>query len=122
MEAAGGVDDDDVGAAGLGGADGVVGYAGGVAAHFLLHDGHADALAPDDELLYGGRTEGVGGAEHDAQSGLLELVGELADGGGLAHSVHADYHDDVGLLAFGDFEAFGLLVAAEGEELCDFLL
>ncbi len=65
MEAAGGVDDEDVGVAGLGGGAGVVERGGGVAALFGFDDLDVGALGPDFELLDGGGAEGVGGAEED---------------------------------------------------------
>jgi len=65
----------------------------------LLDDGYVCALAPDFELLDGGCAEGVGSAKHYFLAGFLELVGELADGGGFADSVYAYDHDDVGCSA-----------------------
>ncbi len=65
VEAAGGVDDEDLGAARLGGGAGVVERGGGVAALLGLDDLDAGACGPDFELLDGGGAEGVGGAEQD---------------------------------------------------------
>ena len=63
MEAAGGVDDEDLRAASFGGGAGVEEGSGGVSALLGLDDGDARALRPDLELLDGRGTEGIGGAE-----------------------------------------------------------
>ena len=67
VEAAGGVDDDDVGAAGAGGVDRVVGDRAGVGALFAADQLGAGALGPRFELLGGGGAVGVGGGEDDAR-------------------------------------------------------
>ncbi len=96
VEAAGGVDDEDLGGTGFGGGAGVVERGGGVAALPGLDDGDVGAGGPDLELLDGGGAEGVGGAEQDGTSLSGEVGGELAGGGGLAGAVDADHHDDLG--------------------------
>ncbi|MNN93142.1 hypothetical protein D3C81_2115330 [compost metagenome] len=63
------------------------------------------ALAPHLQLLDGGGAEGVAGGEHDLLAILLQLLRQLADGGGLAHAVHADHEDHVGL-ALIDLQRF----------------
>ena len=96
VEAAGGVDEEDAGGAGLGGGEGVEERGGGVAALAGLDEVDAGALGPDFELLDGGGAEGVGGAEQDGLAFAAVERGELAAGGGLAGAVDADHHDDFG--------------------------
>ena len=49
--------------------------------------------APDLELLDGRGAKRIGGAQQHRSLLVLEAVGQLADGGGLAGSVHADHQD-----------------------------
>lgn len=79
-----------------------------VGAHFLLDDGHAYALAPDIELLDGSSAECVGSTEIHLFAVLLELVCQLADGGGFAHTVYANNHYDVWRVGQSRFERHGL--------------
>ncbi|CAM2148209.1 hypothetical protein PT2222_10431 [Paraburkholderia tropica] len=73
---------------------GVEDHRGRVAA-FLLHDRHVVALAPDGELLARGGAERVAGGQQHALVEALQMLGELADAGGLARAVHArDHHDE----------------------------
>ncbi|MCY1414227.1 hypothetical protein D9M71_296700 [compost metagenome] len=58
------------------------------------------ALAPHLQLLDGGGAEGVAGGEHDLPALQLQLLRQLADGGGLADAVHADHQDHVGIALF----------------------
>ena len=94
VEAAGGVDDEDLGPAGFGGGAGVVEGGRGVATLLGFDDLDAGALGPDFELLDGGGAEGVGGAEQHATVLGGEVRGELARGGGFAGAVDPDHHDD----------------------------
>ena len=64
----------------------------------LTDDGYIHTLGPDLQLFDSGSTEGITCTQHDGVALLLELVGELTDGGGLPYPVHPDDHDDVGLL------------------------
>src|SRR5579885_2933506 len=91
VETAGGVNDDGIGFAGLGGGDRVEDDGGRVGAGFLLDDFYAVALRPDFKLLDGG------GAENDAVPLLAEAVCELADAGGLAGAIDADDENDAGI-------------------------
>ena len=50
----------------------------------------AGALAPDFQLVNGGRAEGVTGRQHHAFALLAPLLCQLAGGGGLARPVDAD--------------------------------
>ena len=105
MQTAGGVDYNHLGALCFGRAYSVESHGGGVAAHLLLHDRHAHALAPDVKLLYRGCAERIGCAKHHLVACLLVLVSQLADGRGLAYAVDADNHYDVWLaLGVGYFE------------------
>ena len=95
VQAAGGVDDDDVGLLLDAGLDGVERDGGGVGAVLVGADGgHPDPGAPRLELVGSGSAEGVGGAEDDVLVLGDEHAGELADGRGLAGAVDADDEDD----------------------------
>ena len=50
----------------------------------------AHALGPDLQLLDGRRTEGIGRGDHDLFALHAGAMGQLGDGGGLAHAVDAD--------------------------------
>ena len=99
VQAAGGVDDDHVGAARFGGGQRVEDDGGGIGAGFLLDHFDAVALRPDFELLDGGGAKGVGGAEHHAASFLAQAIRELADAGGFAGAVDADDENDARIVA-----------------------
>ena len=80
---------------GLGGFAGVVRDGGGIGAHLVLDDLHADAIRPDRELIDGRGAEGVAGADHHLLVHLvLQQPGELGDAGGLARAVDAGDEDD----------------------------
>ena len=70
----------------------------------MLHNRDAYPFGPDLELADGSGTEGVGSTEHDFLACLLEVVGQFTDGGGLAHAVYANDHDDIRLLVGRDVE------------------
>ena len=97
MQASGGIGDQHVDAAGLGGLHRVEDHRGGVGAGVLGDHRDAVALAPDLQLLHGGGAEGVAGGQHDLLALELQLLRQLADGGGLAHAVHPDHQDHIGL-------------------------
>ena len=73
-------------------------HGSGVGALTLLDARHAYPIRPNLQLTDGSGTEGIGSAEHDLLARLLEVVRQLADGGGLAHTVHAYYQYDIGLM------------------------
>ena len=77
----------------LGGFQAVVQDGAGVGACLLPDHGAARPLAPDDELLGRRRAKGVGGAEQHAAAFRRQTSGQLPDGGGLPHAVHADHQD-----------------------------
>ena len=74
VQPAGGVHDQHVEAAGLGLFAGVVGHAGRVAALLVLDDLAAEPLAPDGQLLDGGRPEGVAGGHHHLLAVVLAIA------------------------------------------------
>ncbi len=92
-QAAGGVSQDDVDAARLGGGDGVEDDRRRVAA-VLGDDRHVVAFTPGLQLLPRCRPEGIAGSQQNALALILEILGQLADGGGLAGPVDAGDHDD----------------------------
>ncbi len=97
VEAAGGVDEDEVARAGAGGSDGVVNDGTGVGAFLMANEMAPGALGPDFDLFGGGGAEGVCGGEEDFPAGGGVAGGELAGGGGFAGAVDADEEDDAGL-------------------------
>ena len=92
------VDDHDAPTARDAGADGVVGDGGRIRAAGRAHEVGARALRPRLELLRRRCPEGVGGPDHDARTGLVQLVGQLADRRRLAGPVDA-HDEDHGRLA-----------------------
>lgn len=120
VEAASGVDDDDIGLFGDGGLEGVVGHGGGVGVHALLDDGDTYAVGPKLKLLDGGGAEGVGSTEHDAFAGLFVLVSEFGNGGCFANAVNPYNKNDVGMSRKRGIEIFGEVAAVLVEEGGDF--
>ena len=107
LQAASGIGDQHVSPAGAGSLDGVINDGSGVGTGVLGNHRNVVALTPHLQLLDGGSTEGIASGQHHALALGLELLGQLADGGGLADAVHADHQDDVRLLAGVDHQ--GLL-------------
>ncbi len=96
MQPAGGIDQEHVRSLGPGLLQGVEGEACGIGAGRSLDHGAAGALAPDLELLDRGRPEGVAGRQQHPLAAGRELLGELADRGGLAGAVDAADQDHLG--------------------------
>ncbi len=94
LQAAGGVDQHDVAAVGLGGGDGFEREARRIGARRARHHRGAGALAPDFQLLYCRGAEGVAGDQHHRLAVGAESGGELADGRGLAGTVDAGDEND----------------------------
>ncbi len=94
LQAAGGIDQNDVGVFRLGCADGIEGKTRRVGTRRAGFDGGAGPLAPDLELIDGRGTECIARHQHDAFSLGAEFGGELADGGGLAGAVDAGHQND----------------------------
>ena len=72
-------------------------YRAGIRALMLPHDIHAGTARPDLQLVGGRRTERIAGAQQDLFALILQLLGQLADGCGLAHAVDADDQHHGGL-------------------------
>src|SRR3954471_7707853 len=99
VQAAGGVDDDDVDLLLDARLDGVKRHGSRVGAVLVgAHGGDADPGTPRLELVGGGGTEGVGGTEEHLAVLGHEDAGELPDGRRLAGAVDPDDEDDRGAL------------------------
>ena len=115
VEAAGGVDQEHVGAPGPGRGQAVEGDRGRVGALLVADHRGADAVGPDGQLLGGGGPEGVGGGQHRLLALLGQGQGQLAHGGGLAGAVDADdQHDPWSLLVGEQVEGEGPVRGADG--------
>src|SRR4051794_29650074 len=90
MEAARGVDDDDIRLARARGGDRVEDDRARIGAGLLLDEVRAGALRPHTELLDGRRTKGVARSEHDLPALVGETTRQLSDRRGLARAVDAD--------------------------------
>ncbi len=94
LQAAGGIDDDHVGAGGQATVDRAERDGPRIGVRRTGDDLAAGALAPHLELLDGRSAERVGRGEHDLQAeGGAQVVTELAGARGLARAVHADHED-----------------------------
>src|SRR5208337_1650115 len=117
MEAACGVHDYRVRAAGFCCGHGFEDYRGGIGAGFLLDDFDAVALGPYLELFDGRGPEGVGGAENHAAAVLTEAVGELADAGGFTGTIYAHDENYTGIFAIGGaYQFWRIAVDIQGAE------
>lgn len=96
MEAAGGVDQEHVGVAALGGRERVEDDGAGVGALLVGDDIGADDVAPRLELLDGRGTECVSGGDHHLLALFAIGLRELGDARRLAGAVDANDEDDVG--------------------------
>ena len=101
VQAAGGVNDEDINAACGGRLERVVGDGGSVGAGALGDDRDVVACAPGLELFNGGGAEGIACGKHDFFAFLLEVTRQFADGGGFARAVDAGHEDDKRLGAAG---------------------
>ena len=90
LQAAGGIHKEDVHLFGQGAIHGFVGHGGRIGTGGAGMEERAHALGPDLQLLDGRRTEGVGRGDHDLFALHAGTMGQLGDGGGLAHAVDAD--------------------------------
>jgi hypothetical protein len=91
-QAAGGVGQHHVAAAGTAGADGIEAHRRRIAT-FLADDLDLVAVGPHRELLSGGCAEGVGSREEHLGVQVGQMARQLADAGGLAGAVDAGHHD-----------------------------
>ena len=73
------------------------------------HQGYSGSIRPGGQLLHRSSTECVRGGDHDAATCIGQKLGELSDGGGLAHTIHADDHHHGGSLG----EAEGWVIFRE---------
>ena len=94
-QASGRVTDDNVNAAGFGGAHRIKNNGGGVAARLRNHFDTV-ALAPDGELLARGGAERVACCENDGLTFLGKEFGQFADCCRFACAVNPRHHDDEG--------------------------
>ena len=113
--AAGGIHDQVVVAVGFGVVQGLLRYIHRGDLVPQGEHGHADLLAQDLQLAYGGRTVHVAGGQQRPFVLVFEVEGDLPGGGGLAAALQAGHEDDRGRLG-GDVE-LGLTAAHEGGEL-----
>ncbi|MND54073.1 hypothetical protein D3C80_451250 [compost metagenome] len=98
VQAASGVGDQHVDATGLGGLYGIEDHRSGVGAGVLGDHRDLVTLAPYLQLLDRSGTEGVASSQHHFLAFELQLLGQFADGGGLAGAVHTDHQDHIGLV------------------------
>ena len=103
------IDEHHIGIVGNGRTDRIISHRGRIATHLLLHYWHTNTFAPDTELLNGSCTECIGSTKIDLLTSLLELIGQLADGGGLSHTIHTHNEYHVGLMVGRQLEAFGIV-------------
>ena len=82
---------------GLGGGNGVEHHRRRVGSLMLPDDIHPGPSGPDLQLIRCRRTEGIRRAQQHLFPVVLHLMGQLADGGGFAHTVDADHQNDAGL-------------------------
>ena len=99
------VDDDNVGILRHSGFHRVESHRSGVGTLTLLNNGHTYPLSPNLQLRNSSRTESVGSTKHDLLARLLKVVGQLADGGSLAHAVHANDHNHIRFLVSGNLKS-----------------
>ena len=99
MQAACGVGNDHVVAAGGGGLDGVKDDRRRVGTFSGLHDGHPCAVSPDLQLLAGSSTEGIARSQHHPLALPGVVIGQFGNAGGLAHAVDPNDQNDGGLAA-----------------------
>ena len=90
VQAAGGVDDDDVASLPVGRLDRVVRHRRGVCAAVRADERRRRAIGPDLELLLRRSAERVSRSQHDGVTVLTKPLGELADRRRLSRPVDAD--------------------------------
>lgn len=87
MEATGGINQEKIGAFSARSFKSAIGKPRRIGTLPAAHHRHAHPLAPDRELLHSCGAEGVARREQNRQPGVFGLLGELADGRGLAGAV-----------------------------------
>ena len=89
----GGVHDQYIRAARLGGLQGVERHRRRIRAGLLGDDRDTGAFTPGFELFHGRGSEGIGRRQHDLMAVLFQTIRQLGDRGGFAGAVDADGHD-----------------------------
>ena len=92
VQATSGIDDHDIGALCFGRLQRIKSHTCRVGTHALLYDRNANAVGPNDELVYGSCSKGVGGTQNYLESGLFHLVSKFANGSGFAYAIDAHNH------------------------------
>ena len=93
MQTACGIDDDHIAALGLGRLDTVKHNGGGIRTLLLADNSSTAALSPNFQLIGCGRTESIAGNQQNILAFIHQAGGNLADGGGLTHTVNTDDQD-----------------------------
>src|SRR5579864_597911 len=104
LEAAGGIDDENVDALRSCLLHSIKYDPCRIAAFLARNDRSFDPVAPDHQLLDRGRPEGVTGCQQHSIILFLEPVAELADGGRLARAIDANDQDHVRTRKAPDFQ------------------
>ena len=120
--AAGGVGQHEFDIAGLGGGHRVKDHAAGVGAGLGVDEFGPAALAPQLQLVNGGGAEGVAGGQQHLAALPHQARGQLADGGGFAHPVHAHKEVDRGVDDVTIEGGFRLLVKSAPDGLLQAVL
>ena len=94
MKPAGGIHNQKVRLAGLGGLYAVKHYAGRVGPLLMPNDGALCTPRPYLQLVRRRRPEGIRRAKHNGAAKSLKPKRQLTDGGGLAHAVYADHQNN----------------------------
>ena len=121
MKASSSINQHHVGTVRLGALQGIEGHAGRVGTHLLLHHRHPYSLTPDADLLHGSGTEGISSTEIHFLASLLKLIGELSDGGSLAHTVHTHHENHVWLMVGRQIPVFIIIGMVFLQQACNLL-
>ena len=89
VQPAGGIGNQHIDVARLGGLQGIEDHRCGIGAAALGHHRHLIALTPGLELFDRGRPKGVAGRQHHTMPGELVAHRQFANGGGLAGTIDA---------------------------------
>ena len=76
--------------------DAVIYHGSRVGTLMLADNGRAAALCPDFQLVGSGSAEGIGCHQHHLLAGIHLLLGNLADGGGLSHTIDTNHQNHTG--------------------------
>lgn len=89
VQAACGIGNDHIIAAGRGGFDRIKNHGCGVSALARLDQRHPGTVGPGFQLFAGRCAEGIACRQHDPLAQILVQISQLGNGGGFAHAVHA---------------------------------